>query len=64
MDSPNDPQPSIRIEDGRVVEMDGRTREQFDFLDQFIADTAIDATTAEASMAQIARVVPAPRGGE
>ncbi|MDO8184920.1 propanediol/glycerol family dehydratase large subunit [Conexibacter sp. JD483] len=65
MDSPNDPQPSIRIEDGRVVEMDGRTREQFDFLDQFIADTAIDASSAERSMAidavEIAHMLVDPR---
>lgn len=65
MDSPNDPQPSIRVQDGRVVEMDGRTREQFDFLDQFIADTAIDATTAERSMAidagEIAHMLVDPR---
>ncbi|HST42866.1 MAG TPA: propanediol/glycerol family dehydratase large subunit [Conexibacter sp.] len=65
MDSPNDPTPSIRVQDGRVVEMDGRTREQFDFLDQFIADTAIDATTAERSMAidavEIAHMLVDPR---
>jgi propanediol dehydratase large subunit len=65
MDSPNDPAPSIRVEDGKVVEMDGRTREQFDFLDQFIADTAIDATTAERSMAidaaEIAHMLVDPR---
>ncbi|MBB4661959.1 propanediol/glycerol family dehydratase large subunit [Conexibacter arvalis] len=65
MDSPNDPEPSIGVEDGRVVEMDGRTRDQFDFLDQFIADTAIDAATAEASMAidagEIAHMLVDPR---
>ncbi len=65
MDSPNDPEPSIRVEDGRVVEMDGRTREQFDFLDQFIADTAIDASSAERSMAidavEIAHMLVDPR---
>lgn len=65
MDSPNDPQPSVRVRDGRVVEMDGRTREQFDFLDQFIADTAIDAASAERSMAidavEIAHMLVDPR---
>ncbi|MCW2948976.1 MAG: glycerol dehydratase large subunit [Actinoallomurus sp.] len=51
MDSPYDPQPSVRVENGVVVEMDGRTREEFDFLDQFIADHAIDAEAAERAMA-------------
>jgi propanediol dehydratase large subunit len=51
MDSSYDPQPSVRVENGVVVEMDGRTREEFDFLDQFIADHAIDAETAERAMA-------------
>jgi propanediol dehydratase large subunit len=51
MDSPYDPQPSVRVENGVVVEMDGRTREHFDFLDQFIADHAIDAEAAELAMA-------------
>jgi propanediol dehydratase large subunit len=51
MDSPYDPRPSVQVEDGVVVEMDGRTREDFDFLDQFIADHAIDAEAAEQAMA-------------
>lgn len=51
MDSPYDPRPSVRVEHGVVVEMDGRTREEFDFLDQFIADRAIDAEAAERAMA-------------
>lgn len=51
MDSDFDPRPSIRIEDGRVVEMDGRERADFDFLDQFIADHAIDVEAAEQAMA-------------
>ncbi|MBC7106683.1 MAG: propanediol dehydratase, partial [Firmicutes bacterium] len=42
MNSPNDPQPGIRIEQGRVVELDGKRREDFDMIDQFIADYAID----------------------
>ncbi len=44
MASPNDPKPSIRISGGRVVEMDGRRREGFDMIDQFIADYAIDTS--------------------
>src|ERR1700704_4179542 len=51
MDSPYDPEPSGRGENGGVVEMDGRTREDFDFLDQFIADHAIDASAAQRAMA-------------
>lgn len=51
MGSPNDPKPSIKIENGKVVEMDGINRSQFDFIDQFIADYAIDTTIAEQAMA-------------
>lgn len=64
MDSAFDPEPSIRVVDGVVVEMDGRQRADFDFIDQFIADNAIDAQTAETSMAipaeQIARMLVDP----
>ena len=48
--SPYDPSPSITIENGKVVEMDGKRREEFDFIDQFIADHYIDVTVAEESM--------------
>ena len=51
MNSPYDPAPSIRVEDGRITEMDGKKREEFDFLDSFIADYAIRVDRAEASMA-------------
>lgn len=61
MKSPYDPQPSIRIENGIITELDGKPREEFDFLDQFIADYAIRADRAEASMAvpslEIARMI-------
>ncbi len=40
--SPNDPKPSIKVENGMVVEMDGKKREDFDFIDYFLADHAID----------------------
>ena len=49
--SPNDPKPSIKIENGKVVEMDGKLREDFDMIDQFIADYAIDLDVAEEAMA-------------
>ena len=47
MDSPNDPKPSIRIENGVVVELDGKSREEFDLIDQFIANYGIDLKHAE-----------------
>lgn len=60
-DSPYDPQPSLRIENGRVVELDGRPRVDFDALDYFIADHALDLSVAEEAMAtpslQIARML-------
>ena len=60
-DSPNDPQPSLRLEQGRVVELDGRQRADFDALDFFIADHGLDLGAAEAAMAtpslQIARML-------
>ncbi|MCD8021730.1 MAG: propanediol/glycerol family dehydratase large subunit [Lachnospiraceae bacterium] len=51
MDSPYDPAPSIRVENGRIMELDGKEREDFDFIDQFIADYAIRTDRAEQSMA-------------
>ncbi len=50
-DSPFDPAPSLRIEDDRVVELDGRARADFDMLDCFIADHSIDLSSASAAMA-------------
>jgi len=50
-DSPYDPQPSIKIEDGCVVEMDGRQRDEFDALDIFIASQALDLEIAKEAMA-------------
>ncbi|CDQ46465.1 MAG: propanediol/glycerol family dehydratase large subunit [Mycolicibacterium neoaurum] len=51
MESAFDPEPSVRVENGVIVEMDGVARADFDFIDQFIADKAIDVETTEASMA-------------
>jgi propanediol dehydratase large subunit len=45
-DGPNDPQPSLRIEDGRVVELDGRGPDHWDALDHFIARSGIDVEVA------------------
>jgi|AraplaMF_Col_mMF_1032025.scaffolds.fasta_scaffold00010_253 propanediol dehydratase large subunit len=51
MDSPDDPKPSIRLEDGRVVEVDGRPEAEFDVIDRYIARYAINTKTAEEAMA-------------
>ncbi|MBN1582492.1 MAG: propanediol/glycerol family dehydratase large subunit [Anaerolineae bacterium] len=48
--SPFDPQPSIKIENGIVVEMDGVPREEFDLIDHFIARHAINMDVAEQAM--------------
>ena len=61
MHSPYDPKPSVKVADGRIVELDGKKREEFDFIDQFIADYAIRLDRAECSMAvpslEIARMI-------
>jgi propanediol dehydratase large subunit len=46
MDGPNDPEPSLVVSKGRVVEIDGRPEAEFDVLDHFIARHGIDADTA------------------
>lgn len=51
MDSPNDPVPSIRIQNGVVQEMDGKPRSNFDLIDYWIADHTIDTSVAEEVMA-------------
>lgn len=51
MDSPNDPKPSIKIENGKVTELDGKKRSEFDMLDIFIADYAINLDNAQRVMA-------------
>jgi len=61
MDSPNDPKPSIKLSDGKVVELDGKTRDQFDMIDTFVADYGINLELAEKAMAidslQVARML-------
>lgn len=51
VDSPFDPPPSLRVEGGQVVEMDGKARADFDALDLFIAAHALDLDAAEEAMA-------------
>lgn len=61
MTSPYDPKPSVKVANGRIVELDGKKREDFDFIDQFIADYAMNVERTEASMAvsslEIARMI-------
>jgi propanediol dehydratase large subunit len=67
MESDFDPAPSVRVEGGQIVELDGRARADFDFMDTFIADHAIDVETAEEVNAipsiEIARMLVDPRTG-
>ncbi|WP_353080685.1 propanediol/glycerol family dehydratase large subunit [Tessaracoccus lapidicaptus] len=51
MDSPNDPKPSLRIENGKIVELDGKSCADFDMLDTFIATYGINLERAEEAMA-------------
>jgi propanediol dehydratase large subunit len=51
MGSPNDPQPSIKVANGVITEMDGKKREEFDFNELFIANYAINTAVAEQMMA-------------
>jgi propanediol dehydratase large subunit len=64
MESDFDPAPSVRVEDGRIVELDGRARADFDFMDTFIANHAIDVASAERCTSmpstQIARLLIDP----
>ena len=64
MNSPFDPKPSIKIENGVITEMDGKCRADFDMLDTFIADHAIRLGNAEKAMAmdslEIARKIGLP----
>jgi propanediol dehydratase large subunit len=61
MGSPNDPSPSIKVQNGAIVEMDGKRREDFDFNEIFIANYAINTAIAEEMMAipcvDIARMI-------
>ncbi len=50
-DSPYDPQPSIALEDGHVLEMDGVAAAEFDALDRFIVSHALDLDVAAEAMA-------------
>lgn len=51
MNSPGDPVPSLIVENGVVVELDGKKRAEFDMLDTFIANYAIRLEKAQEYMA-------------
>jgi propanediol dehydratase large subunit len=61
MASPLDPAPGLKIINGRVVEMDGVARENFDIIDHFIVNHSLDLAMAEKTMAtpslEIARML-------
>jgi propanediol dehydratase large subunit len=66
---PNDPEPSLELRDGVVVELDGRRAEDWDVIDRFVARWGIDPAAAEEAAAlddrEIARRlvdVDTPRG--
>jgi propanediol dehydratase large subunit len=46
MDGPNDPEPGLEIQHGRVVAMDGRPAEEFDVIDRFVARYGLDLDVA------------------
>jgi propanediol dehydratase large subunit len=46
LDGPNDPEPSLVVEGGRVVEIDGRREQEFDVIDHFLARYGIDLEAA------------------
>ena len=51
MNSPHDPQASLVVRDGAVVEMDGRAAADFDSLDAMVATHGIDLAVADEAMA-------------
>ena len=57
MGSPNDPMPSIKVEGGKVVEMDGVKRADFNMNEQFVADYAINVAVAPQAMAMSEREI-------
>lgn len=51
MDSPNDPKPSIKLRDGEVIELDGKSKDEFDMIDTFVATYGINLERTEEVMA-------------
>src|SRR6476620_5902393 len=52
MDGPNDPEPGLEVEGGRVVAMDGRRAEDFDVLDRSVGryGLALDVASEAAGL--------------
>jgi glycerol dehydratase large subunit len=40
-------EPTVKVKNGKIVELDGKSRENFDFIDSFIADYAINTKISE-----------------
>jgi propanediol dehydratase large subunit len=51
MNGPNDPEPGLDVQDGRVVAIDGRVESEFDAIDHFLAKHGIDLDVAGEAMA-------------
>ncbi|MBD5805850.1 propanediol/glycerol family dehydratase large subunit [Limosilactobacillus walteri] len=64
MMGPNDPKPSIKVENGKIVEMDGKKLEDFDLIDLYIAKYGINVDNVEKVMnmdsTKIARMLVDP----
>lgn len=64
MMGPNDPKPSVKVENGKIVEMDGKKREAFDLIDLYIAKYGINIDNVEKVMnmdsTKIARMLVDP----
>ena len=61
MNGPNDPEPELAVEDGRVVRLDGRAEAEFDVIDRFLVAHGLDLEVAAEAMAlpdgEIARML-------
>lgn len=64
MMGPNDPKPSVEVENGKIVEMDGKKLEDFDLIDLYIAKYGINIDNVEKVMnmdsTKIARMLVDP----
>ncbi len=50
MESPNDPTPSLVLEDDVVIELDSKTAEHFDLIDRFVVAHGLDLQIAKTAM--------------
>ena len=50
-DSPFDPKPQIKVSQGHICELDGKSEIEFDLIDRFIANYTINVSQAETYMA-------------